>query len=61
MARDDTLIRYGPLGVGMSDREVHDSDLTIDGEVAMLRALLDELELDRVSLRVSCRGARTRG
>lgn len=34
----------------MSDREMHEGDLTLDGEVAMLRALLDELELDRVSL-----------
>ena len=41
------LIRYDRLGVGMSDRTVRDSDLTIDGEVATLRALLDELELER--------------
>ena len=45
-----TLIRYDRLGVGMSDRTVQDSDLSLDGEVAMLRALLDELELERVSL-----------
>jgi pimeloyl-ACP methyl ester carboxylesterase/DNA-binding CsgD family transcriptional regulator len=45
-----TLIRYDRLGVGMSDRTVRDSDLTIDGEVATLRALLDDLELERVSL-----------
>jgi pimeloyl-ACP methyl ester carboxylesterase/DNA-binding CsgD family transcriptional regulator len=45
-----TLIRYDRLGVGMSDRTVRDSDLTLDGEVATLRALLDELELERVSL-----------
>jgi pimeloyl-ACP methyl ester carboxylesterase/DNA-binding CsgD family transcriptional regulator len=44
------LIRYDRLGVGMSDRTVRESDLTIDGEVATLRALLDELELERVSL-----------
>jgi pimeloyl-ACP methyl ester carboxylesterase/DNA-binding CsgD family transcriptional regulator len=44
------LIRYDRLGVGMSDRTVRESDLTIDGEVAMLCALLDELELERVSL-----------
>jgi pimeloyl-ACP methyl ester carboxylesterase/DNA-binding CsgD family transcriptional regulator len=50
VARNHTLIRYDRLGVGMSDRTVHDSDLTLDGEVAVLRALLDELELDRVSL-----------
>lgn len=45
-----TLIRYDRLGVGMSDRKLRDSDLTIDEEVATLRALLDELELERVSL-----------
>lgn len=45
-----TLIRYDRLGVGMSDRTIRGSDLTIDEEVATLRALLDELELDRVSL-----------
>ncbi|SDC53075.1 alpha/beta fold hydrolase [Rhodococcus tukisamuensis] len=45
-----TLIRYDRLGVGMSDRTLHDSDLSLGGEVATLRALLDELELERVSL-----------
>jgi pimeloyl-ACP methyl ester carboxylesterase/DNA-binding CsgD family transcriptional regulator len=45
-----TLIRYDRLGVGMSDRTVRDSDLTLDREVATLCALLDELELERVSL-----------
>lgn len=45
-----TLIRYDRLGVGMSDRAVRDSDLTLDAEVAMLRALVDELGLERVSL-----------
>jgi pimeloyl-ACP methyl ester carboxylesterase/DNA-binding CsgD family transcriptional regulator len=44
------LIRYDRLGVGMSDRTLRDSDLTLDREVATLRALLDDLELDRVSL-----------
>jgi pimeloyl-ACP methyl ester carboxylesterase/DNA-binding CsgD family transcriptional regulator len=50
VAERHTLIRYDHLGVGMSDRTVRDSDLTLDGEVATLRALLDELDLDRVSL-----------
>jgi pimeloyl-ACP methyl ester carboxylesterase/DNA-binding CsgD family transcriptional regulator len=45
-----TLIRYDRLGAGMSDRTLRDSDLTIDEEVATLRALLDELELERVSV-----------
>lgn len=50
VADNRTLIRYDRLGVGMSDRTVGESDLTLDGEVATLRALLDELDLDRVSL-----------
>ncbi len=45
-----TLIRYDRLGVGMSDRTLRDSDLTIDSEVATLRSLVDELGLERVSL-----------
>ena len=45
-----TLIRYDRLGVGMSDRTTRSSDLTLDGEVAVLRALFDELGLERVSL-----------
>jgi pimeloyl-ACP methyl ester carboxylesterase/DNA-binding CsgD family transcriptional regulator len=47
---DFSLIRYDRLGVGMSDRAVHEADLTLDGEVAVLRTLLDELGLERVSL-----------
>jgi pimeloyl-ACP methyl ester carboxylesterase/DNA-binding CsgD family transcriptional regulator len=50
VAENYTLIRYDRLGVGMSDRTLRDSDLTLDGEVAMLRALVDELDLDRVTL-----------
>ena len=45
-----TLIRYDRLGVGMSDRTMRGADLTIDGEVATLCALIDELGLERVSL-----------
>jgi pimeloyl-ACP methyl ester carboxylesterase len=50
VAKDHTLIHYDRLGVGMSDRTVRDFDLTLDGEVATLRTLLDELDLDRVTL-----------
>jgi pimeloyl-ACP methyl ester carboxylesterase/DNA-binding CsgD family transcriptional regulator len=50
IAEGYTLIRYDRLGVGMSDRTVEDFDLTLDREVATLRAILDELDLDRVSL-----------
>src|SRR6476659_9797012 len=45
-----TLVRYDRLGVGMSDRDVRGEDLTLDGEVALLRAVLDELALERVVL-----------
>jgi pimeloyl-ACP methyl ester carboxylesterase/DNA-binding CsgD family transcriptional regulator len=50
VAEGYALIRYDRLGVGMSDRTVRDSDLTLDAEVATLRALVDELGFDRVSL-----------
>lgn len=50
VAADATLIRYDRLGVGMSDRTVAEADLTLDGEVAVLCALLDDLGLEKVSL-----------
>jgi len=50
VANGYALIRYDRLGVGMSDRTVRESDLTLDREVATLCALIDELELERVSL-----------
>jgi pimeloyl-ACP methyl ester carboxylesterase/DNA-binding CsgD family transcriptional regulator len=51
IAEGHTLIRYDRLGVGMSDRvEAPHADLTLDGEVDVLRAVLDEVGLDRVSL-----------
>ena len=50
VAEGYTLVRYDRLGVGMSDRDVRDEDLTLDGDVALLRAVLDELALDKVSL-----------
>src|SRR3954470_1553901 len=43
-----TLVRYDRLGVGMSDRDVRDEDLTIDADVALLRAVLDELAFEKV-------------
>lgn len=45
-----TLVRYDRLGVGLSDRNVRDDDLTVDGEVALLCAVLDELALGTVTL-----------
>jgi pimeloyl-ACP methyl ester carboxylesterase/DNA-binding CsgD family transcriptional regulator len=49
-AEGHTLVRYDRLGVGMSDREGLDAQPTLDGEVALLGRVLDELELERVTL-----------
>jgi pimeloyl-ACP methyl ester carboxylesterase/DNA-binding CsgD family transcriptional regulator len=38
-----SVVRYDRLGVGASDRELRDEDLSLDGEVEVVRALLDEL------------------
>jgi pimeloyl-ACP methyl ester carboxylesterase/DNA-binding CsgD family transcriptional regulator len=45
-----TLVRYDRLGVGMSDREMRSEDLTLDADVALLCAVLHELEVSEVSL-----------
>ena len=50
LADGHTFVRYDHLGVGMSDRDLDESDLTLDAEVETLRALVDELGLERVSL-----------
>ncbi|MEH3141786.1 MAG: alpha/beta fold hydrolase [Mycobacterium kyogaense] len=59
IAGDRTLIRYDRLGVGMSDRDVREADLTLEAEVATLRMLCDELRLDRVSLLGGSSGSAT--
>jgi pimeloyl-ACP methyl ester carboxylesterase/DNA-binding CsgD family transcriptional regulator len=50
LAEGYTLVRYDRLGVGMSDREGLDTEPTVEGEVALLGRVLDELELERVTL-----------
>ena len=45
-----SLVRYDRLGVGVSDRELRDEDLTLDSEVEVIGALLDELGAERVAL-----------
>ncbi|HUO75262.1 MAG TPA: alpha/beta fold hydrolase [Solirubrobacteraceae bacterium] len=50
VGRGYTLARYDRLGVGLSDRELEPDDLTPENEVAMLRAVLDELGWERVAL-----------
>ena len=50
VAEGYTLVRYDRPGGGMSDRDVGAEDLTIDGDVALLCAVLDELGMDKISL-----------
>jgi pimeloyl-ACP methyl ester carboxylesterase/DNA-binding CsgD family transcriptional regulator len=50
VADGHTLVRYDRVGVGLSDREVRDADLTLDFDVALLSAVLDELSIDTLSL-----------
>ncbi|HEX3690320.1 MAG TPA: alpha/beta fold hydrolase [Solirubrobacteraceae bacterium] len=45
-----TLLRYDRPGVGMSDRNVDLGALTLEDEVTVLSAVLDELGLERVTL-----------
>jgi pimeloyl-ACP methyl ester carboxylesterase/DNA-binding CsgD family transcriptional regulator len=45
-----TFVRYDRLGVGMSDRDVRDGDLTLEVDVELLSAVLGELGLDKISL-----------
>jgi pimeloyl-ACP methyl ester carboxylesterase/DNA-binding CsgD family transcriptional regulator len=44
------LVRYDRPGVGLSDRQTSTQDVTIETEVALLGAVLDELDCERVSL-----------
>ena len=45
-----TLVRYDRLGVGLSDREVGQADVSLDAEIDCLQALLDRLAVDRATL-----------
>ena len=45
-ARATPLVRYDRLGVGMSDREVDEEELSLDAEVSLLGGVLDELGMD---------------
>jgi pimeloyl-ACP methyl ester carboxylesterase/DNA-binding CsgD family transcriptional regulator len=49
-AQGCALVRYDRIGVGMSDRDVRNDDLTIDSQVELLRAVLDGLALEKVQL-----------
>jgi len=50
VAEGHTFVRYDRLGVGMSDRDVRDGDVTLERDVALLEAVLDELGLESVVL-----------
>jgi pimeloyl-ACP methyl ester carboxylesterase/DNA-binding CsgD family transcriptional regulator len=45
-----SLVRYDGPGVGMSDRDAPPRERTLESEVALLGAILDELGLERVAL-----------
>src|SRR5690242_10351983 len=54
LAREHTVIRYDKLGCGLSDRDR--TDFTMESELAVLRALVEELRLTRFALFGSCEG-----
>ena len=43
-------MRYDRVGVGLSDRRREPSEMSLESEVAVLEALIDELQIDRCSL-----------
>lgn len=45
-----TLVRYDRLGMGMSDRDLLPGDATLERDVAVLAAIVDELGFERVTL-----------
>jgi len=57
LAAKRTVVRYDRVGTGMSDRERPEETFTSEFELATLRAVLDELELERITLMgMSCGG-----
>ena len=50
LGRGCSVVRYDRLGVGMSDREIGPEDLSLERDVAMLEAVLDELGWERAVL-----------
>lgn len=45
-----SLVRYDRFGVGASERELREQDLTVEAEVEVIAALVDELGVERVDL-----------
>jgi pimeloyl-ACP methyl ester carboxylesterase len=54
LSRTHTVIRYDKLGCGLSDRDR--TDFTMESELAVLRALVEHLGLERFALFGSCEG-----
>ncbi len=50
VGEDHALVRYDGPGVGMSDRDGQPQERTLESEVALLGAVLDELGLERATL-----------
>ena len=50
LAQRHTVVRYDPLGTGLSERTRGDGDFNLAAEVTILSAVVDELRLDAVSL-----------
>jgi pimeloyl-ACP methyl ester carboxylesterase/DNA-binding CsgD family transcriptional regulator len=57
LAAERTVVRYDRIGTGLSDRERQPSTFTPDFEAATLGAVIDELELEHMTLLgISCGG-----
>ena len=50
VASGSSLVRYDHPGFGLSGRDLAAARLTLDDQVDLLRAIMDELRLERVSL-----------
>jgi pimeloyl-ACP methyl ester carboxylesterase/DNA-binding CsgD family transcriptional regulator len=50
LARNHTVIRHDRIGTGLSDRPARMPDLTVEGELRVMEAIVDALDLDELSL-----------
>ena len=50
LAAGFTLVRYDQLGVGLSDRSVRADDLTLEHQVELLEAVVDQVGFERVTM-----------
>jgi pimeloyl-ACP methyl ester carboxylesterase/DNA-binding CsgD family transcriptional regulator len=57
LAATHTVLRYDRVGVGLSDRQREASEMSLPSEVALLEAIVDELDIETFSLvGISCGG-----